>query len=180
MDNTILHLPITQFNITENFTPENDKNIWHRYIEYYNFLDVSKHKGYMSVHPFIITKHKDKYLVRKINDKSYSLNLMNRPCIPFELGYTDPIFKACYTMLSNSFALLDIKYYPLNYIGICKDIIKEPNRIGFVFLFNIIESSIENYIRLKEEYEWCNLDKLTNFYFKFDNWSKYYIDYLNK
>lgn len=180
MKDKILHLPLTELKYDDYFTPEVSKNIWTKYMQNYEYFDCNKHKGFVSVHPFVMVQNKDKkFLINKIDDSCYSLGIMKRPCIPQSLGYTDPLFMSCFSIANSGINLVEVGHFPLKQIGICKDMLKEPEKIGIVFILSLLENPKKKYIKLKD-YQWCDLDDLTNYYYKLDSWSKSYVDYLNR
>ena len=166
-------------NIDDKFTKhKHDNNIWSKYDSIGRYIyryDAESEPAFKKLIPyFLITNNENtKYYVAK-NKKTGKLELGQGNHIIEDTGSYQIILKA----LSNEIFRINVDPTSrAKFIGTIKDNDEEKNSFGLVFIFTAKENSVSINENTHENL-WMSEEELIENYSKFDNWSKYIIDFI--
>lgn len=166
-------------NIDDKFTKhKHDNNIWSKYDSVGRYIyryDAESEPAFKKLIPyFLITNNeRTKYYVAK-NKETNKLELGQGKPIVQDIGSYQIILKA----LSNEIFRINVDPTSrAKFIGTIKDNDEEKNSFGLVFIFTAKENSVSINENTHENL-WMSEEELIENYSKFDNWSKYIIDFI--
>lgn len=188
-NNEVFVVPFSNTMSIENgftFNTKDKKNIWSKYDSLGMYMQKNKAEGNPEVQqliPYIMIRSDlfNYYVLELKNhikdDYKNTMTLGLCDHIDYLDGLKEPLFKASIRCLFNHVDINELKSF--NFKGYVRDMGGDVNdHLGVVFLIDGVK---EDDITLKTSDfigKWMTINELIEHYGKFENWSKYLIDYM--